>query len=269
MHRLRPIALALVVLILGIAGCGGDDDPLHVVLSHGANSRPYLPWPRDVAKQIAGDLEDVGFTVEIRPEPWSAYIPSVENGRHQLALLGWSPDFPDTDNYLRPLLHSDSAVLGSANNISFYRNPEFDELLDEARRPHTAAERIDLYHRAQELVFRDVPMVPLIYADRRIAFRNAFSPLQVEWITHPRLELVETPVDGQLVFLRGADSNKLDPGDVTDGESSKVIEQVFDQLVRYKPGQQEVEPSLATSGAHDGPPPPTTTPCGRSRSART
>jgi ABC-type transport system substrate-binding protein len=248
MHRFAWLLVGLVLLLP--SACGGSDaGGLKVVLSHGANSRPYLPWPPEVAAQIAGDLEEAGFVVEIRPEPWSSYIPTVEQGKHQLALLGWSADVPDTDNFVRALLHSDSAVVGKANNISFYRSDAFDGYLDEARRSHDPVARIELYRKAQEQVFNDVPMVPLVFTDRRIAHRKVFGPLEVEWVTHPILRRIQTPVDGTLVFLRGGDSNSLDAGDVTDGESSKVIEQVYDQLVRYKPGTQEIEPCLATSWA--------------------
>jgi ABC-type transport system substrate-binding protein len=218
-----------------------------VVLAQPENSRPYLPWPAAVAKQVAGDLEEAGFRVRIEPSTWSEYLERVENGKHQLALLGWSADYPDTDNFLRPLLHSDATVVGSANNISFYRDAEVDALLDASRRTHDEAARADLFRKAQEEIFRDVPMVPLVYTDRRIAYRKGHGPFEVEWVTHPILRLAQGPVDGDLVFLRGGDSRSLDAGDVTDGESSKVIEQVYDTLVRYLPGSTEIEPSLATS----------------------
>ena len=254
--RRNPSLASILVLLLacalgGLGACGDGDDGvverLKIVLTHGNNSRPYLPWPAEVAKQVAGDLEDVGFEVEIDMQPWSSYIPYVENGRHQAAILGWSADVPDTDNFLFALLHEDSAEIGSANNISFYRSKEVSGLLDRARLTHDEAQRDVLYHEAQELIFRDVPMVPLVYTDRMVAHRTTHGPLSVEWVTHPLLRLVETPVNGELVFLRGSDSNKLDPGDVTDGESSKVIEQIYDTLVRYRPGTIEIEPSLATS----------------------
>lgn len=48
-----------------------------------------------------------------------------------------------------------------------------------------------------------------------------------------------------LVWARGKDSIKLDPADITDGESAKVTTQIFDTLVRYKDGSTEVEPGLA------------------------
>ncbi|MGA2605510.1 MAG: ABC transporter substrate-binding protein [Verrucomicrobiia bacterium] len=52
-----------------------------------------------------------------------------------------------------------------------------------------------------------------------------------------------------LVFARGADSQKLDPADVDDGESMKVLVNVCEGLVRFKHGTTEPEPCLATSWA--------------------
>ncbi|MGO9527662.1 MAG: ABC transporter substrate-binding protein [Verrucomicrobiia bacterium] len=50
-----------------------------------------------------------------------------------------------------------------------------------------------------------------------------------------------------LIFARGADSQKLDPADVDDGESMKVLVNVSEGLVRFKHGTTEPEPCLATS----------------------
>src|SRR5436309_1212596 len=50
-----------------------------------------------------------------------------------------------------------------------------------------------------------------------------------------------------VVFARGADSQKLDPGDVDDGESIKVLVNITEGLVRFKTGTAEIEPCLATS----------------------
>jgi len=58
----------------------------------------------------------------------------------------------------------------------------------------------------------------------------------------------EEPVfGGELWFGRGADSVTLDPALSEDGESTKVIGQIFDGLVRYKADSTEVEPALARS----------------------
>ena len=59
---------------------------------------------------------------------------------------------------------------------------------------------------------------------------------------------VETGANpGRLVFAHPEDATKLDPADVTDGESLLVTWHVFEGLTRYKPGTSEVEPALATA----------------------
>jgi peptide/nickel transport system substrate-binding protein len=48
------------------------------------------------------------------------------------------------------------------------------------------------------------------------------------------------------VFGRGADSVCLDPINATDGESFRTTRQIFDSLLRFKPGSFDLAPSLAT-----------------------
>jgi peptide/nickel transport system substrate-binding protein len=48
------------------------------------------------------------------------------------------------------------------------------------------------------------------------------------------------------IFAQGADVTKTDPTDVTDGESIRVCNQLYDGLVRFTPGKTTVEPNLAT-----------------------
>lgn len=50
-----------------------------------------------------------------------------------------------------------------------------------------------------------------------------------------------------LVYGRGADSKLLDPIQVTDGESFKPTDQIFDTLVEYDKKTTEVVPGLAES----------------------
>ncbi len=50
-----------------------------------------------------------------------------------------------------------------------------------------------------------------------------------------------------LVYAQGADPRGLDPAYVEDGESAKIMNQIYEGLVRYKPGNTEIQPLLATS----------------------
>ena len=48
--------------------------------------------------------------------------------------------------------------------------------------------------------------------------------------------------ESTIIFARGADSQKLDPADVDDGESINVLVNISEGLVRFKPGSAEIEP---------------------------
>jgi len=49
------------------------------------------------------------------------------------------------------------------------------------------------------------------------------------------------------IYARGADAQKLDPADVDDGESVKVLNNVCEGLVRFRSGTTLIEPCLAES----------------------
>ena len=50
-----------------------------------------------------------------------------------------------------------------------------------------------------------------------------------------------------MVFAGAADPTYLDPALVSDGESFRVTEQIFESLVKLKPGTTLIQPALAKS----------------------
>jgi len=56
----------------------------------------------------------------------------------------------------------------------------------------------------------------------------------------------KTATPKTLVFSQGADPRGLDPAYVDDGESAKVMCNVYEGLIKYKDSSTEIEPSLAT-----------------------
>ena len=53
--------------------------------------------------------------------------------------------------------------------------------------------------------------------------------------------------EGTLVFGSAGDAVRLDPADVTDGESIQRMDNIFEGLIEYKSGSTEIQPCLATS----------------------
>lgn len=148
---------------------------LHVM----SNPRPYLPNPTRAAELIKGDLERIGLKVQIVTNDWGTHLAKTRNGEHQMALLGWISDNGDPDNFLGVLLSSATAKKGSALNISFYKNPKFDELIDRAKVELNPEKRAALYREAQEIVHADSPMIPLAHVRDTVAMRKYVQNLRL------------------------------------------------------------------------------------------
>jgi peptide/nickel transport system substrate-binding protein len=133
--------------------------------------RPYMPQPGKIAQALQSDLSKVGIRSKIVQWEWGTYLDKVFAGEHSMALLGWTGDNGDPDNFLFVLLDK-TAAEKPAQNIAFYRSDELHELLVRARQMPSQAEREALYLRAQELVHRDVPWVPLVHATQTAAFQQ-------------------------------------------------------------------------------------------------
>ncbi|MEW6752435.1 MAG: ABC transporter substrate-binding protein [Candidatus Latescibacterota bacterium] len=152
-------------------------------------ARPYMPQPDKVAQALQADLAAVGIRARLVQLEWGTYLDKVFNGDHELALLGWIGDNGDPDNFLYMLLDK-TAAQKPAQNIAFYRSDELHEVLVQARRSAAPEERLRLYHRAQEIVHRDAPWVPLVHATQTAALHRSVRGFRL----HPAAILRFQPV---------------------------------------------------------------------------
>jgi peptide/nickel transport system substrate-binding protein len=144
------------------------------------NPRPYLPNPIRAAEMIKVDLEKAGIPVEIVPDEWGAHLSRTSHGEYEMALLGWVGDNGDADNFLYVLLDKDTATLGSALNICFWKNDSYHDLMLAARRELDSEKRAALYRKAQEIVFEEAPMVPLAHAEGLLICRSNVDGIHFE-----------------------------------------------------------------------------------------
>lgn len=89
-----------------------------------------------IAEAVQSYLLDVGIEVELVTMEWAAYIAftrkPLEESELEMYLLGWGCVTMDADYGLYPLFHS-SQWVPTGPHRGFYRNPEVDALLDQAR----------------------------------------------------------------------------------------------------------------------------------------
>ncbi|MBI0144949.1 MULTISPECIES: peptide ABC transporter substrate-binding protein [Bifidobacterium] len=85
---------------------------------------------------------------------------------------GWQPDYPSPESYLSSNFAS-SAANGNGSNDGDYKNPEFDDLMDKAASAKGIDEANKIYQQSEELLFRDLPAVPLYYQNSNgVAAKN-------------------------------------------------------------------------------------------------
>ena len=98
--------------------------------------------------------QELGIEVEIQQTEWATFLQDVNDKKYQMFSLGWIADYPDPQNFLDVLLHSESQ-----SNHTNYGNPEVDRLLEEARTERDRERRFELYNQAEQMILDDAPWV--------------------------------------------------------------------------------------------------------------
>ncbi|MBB1199458.1 peptide ABC transporter substrate-binding protein SapA [Enterobacteriaceae bacterium 89] len=132
-------------------------------------SQAWNPSPLKTAELIQADMAQVGVKVIIVPVEGRFQEARLMDMNHDLTLTGWATDSNDPDSFFRPLLSC--AAIGSQTNFAHWCNREFDSVLQKALASQQLASRIDAYDEAQQILARDLPVLPLASSLRLQAYR--------------------------------------------------------------------------------------------------
>lgn len=145
-----------------IAKSGLSADKLKLTFYYPSDvARPYMPDPKGLAEAIARDLEAVGFQITFKTEGWrTGYLADEAVGKFPMWLLGWTCDWAGPDNFLvTAFFHFD----GSKPNTEFaYGPPELKAAFDEALAATNETAARAAWEKAQDILARDLPFVPLV-----------------------------------------------------------------------------------------------------------
>jgi oligopeptide transport system substrate-binding protein len=126
----------------------------------------HKPWVDATCNQIRAAL---GVECVGNPQPKFSELLIKARNKEPLGLfrMGWIFDYPAIENYLGPLY----TTTGSSNYYG-YSNPEFDALVAAGDRAATPEEALVSYQQAEDILARDMPVVPL----RSMLNSYGFSP---------------------------------------------------------------------------------------------
>ena len=128
--------------------------------------------------------QTLGLVVDIQQVEWATYLEDLDRKRFQaFAGLGWSADYPDPQDFLDILFHSESSI-----NHNGYNNPDVDAILEDARIEQDPVARVLLYHQAQDIILDDAAWVPLWFTgDRYALIKSSVKGYQLTPMVVPKL----------------------------------------------------------------------------------
>lgn len=157
-----------------------DTDKLTIAYNADGGAKPIYDA---IVNSITNAL---GITCETNPiATFSEFRESISNRTMESAFrTGWQPDYPSAENYLKPL-YSSSAADGNGSNDGDYKNPEFDALISQAASAADTESANALYQQAEQILFEDMPAVPLYYSNANGVAALGVNGLDFNWKNLP------------------------------------------------------------------------------------
>lgn len=132
---------------------------------------------KQVSEAIAAMLTKAGLNISFEAVDWSTYLPFTDDDKYDIWFLG------QTDFTLNPSTHWFGKF--TPNNDIDYYNPEVFELIAQASQEMDEATRAKIFWKVQEILYDDMPIVPLYYEPQLIGVNKklkGFKPRLDEYI---------------------------------------------------------------------------------------
>lgn len=134
-----------------------------------------MQQPVTMATAIQSDLEAVGVTTKIQQVEWGTYLDKVFQPVDQSEVLmhemSWLGDNGDPDNFLYILLSGEQWPTAGFNE-AYYKNPDVDRILNEARTISDQKQRVEMYQQAQKLIMADSPLIVVDHETQIVAMKK-------------------------------------------------------------------------------------------------
>ena len=139
----------------------------------------HQAWVDAVANQLKNNL---GIDASGAPYPTFAEARTAITDRTiQTAFrTGWQADYPALFNFLGPIYGT-----GAGSNDGDYSNPEVDRLLDEGLAETDIDAANEKFQQVQEILFQDLPAIPLWYATVNGAWGESVENVKYGWNSVP------------------------------------------------------------------------------------
>ena len=125
-------------------------------------ARPYNPEGLKVGVAMIGDLMKIGISARIVSYDWGTYLKRQREQGQDMDLfqLGWTGDNGDPDNFLAVLFDG----MASSSVRTQWFNEAYHKLMEEGRSTIDQNKRAEIYRKAQQLMYDEVPVIPIAHS---------------------------------------------------------------------------------------------------------
>jgi ABC-type transport system substrate-binding protein len=233
--------LAKAQALLTQAGYNSTTGKLAIDLWYNSDGH-YGDTEPTAALVLKTSIEKTGMIIiNLKSETWAQFVPDRRAGTFPLFMLGWYPDYFDSDDYVSPFLTASGAkALGS-----FYNNATVTGWINQEELTVNDTLRAGVFGQIQNAVASSVPYVPLWQGSANIGYRSDINGVYL----HPVVFKYFTMSRPGATQLNAGTTDSvvcLDPVCAYDYFSIEVINQVFDTLLVYAPNSTTLLPGLAS-----------------------
>jgi peptide/nickel transport system substrate-binding protein len=121
---------------------------------------------------LQSNLRELGFEVEMQPEPWARMVElasNVDTAPHFMAIFH-TAKYPSPDGHTYLMFHPNA--WGTYMSVSWYENSEASDLLAQARPAVDTDKRYELYGKVQEIVADEAAALFIANPLHRMAHRD-------------------------------------------------------------------------------------------------
>lgn len=101
--------------------------------------------------------KNLGVEAKLQNQEWKTMLDAMHTGNFDVVRYAWIADYDDASTFLNTFRTGDS------ENTSKYSDPDYDQAMRDAAKAQDVAQRASDYQKAEDLLGRDVPAIPVYH----------------------------------------------------------------------------------------------------------
>ncbi|MRS13663.1 oligopeptide ABC transporter substrate-binding protein OppA [Enterobacteriaceae bacterium RIT691] len=101
--------------------------------------------------------KNLGVEAKLQNQEWKTMLDTMHTGNFDVVRYSWIADYDDASSFLNNFRTGDS------QNTAKYSNKDFDQALLEASKATDVAKRGEYYQKAEDILAKDVPTIPVYH----------------------------------------------------------------------------------------------------------